>query len=147
MIKAKKAASSQNQAPAPDVHRLRRGDLLLFAGFLALALLLFLGYRLFFRNPGAAVEIAVDGKAIKTLPLNQNTTYKITTGSQGSSHENILKIKDGYASITEADCPDKLCVHQKKISKKGETLVCLPHKVIVSVISPGAANELDGVAH
>ena len=134
----------QKQAP---ISRLRRGDMILLAAALALALLLFLGYRFFFNKPGGAVEIAINGTPTKTLPLNENTTYRINTESHGKSHENILEIRDGHASIAEADCPDKLCVHQKKISKKGETLVCLPHKIVVSVISSDTAKEFDNIAH
>lgn len=55
-------------------------------------------------------------------------------------------IKDGKADITEADCPDKVCVKQKPISKAGESLVCLPNKIIITVVE-GEENELDGVAN
>lgn len=139
------ASTSPDQKQSP-ISRLRRGDIILLMATLILALLLFLGYRLFFQSPGAAVEVTVNGKVSKTLPLDKDTIYKITTGSQGNLHENTLEIQNGFASITQADCPDKLCVHQKKISKKGETLVCLPHKIVVSVISAHTNGELDGVA-
>ena len=51
----------------------------------------------------------------------------------------MLVIKDGKADITEADCPDKLCVHQAPISREGEALVCLPHRVVVTVRGEGKA--------
>lgn len=138
------------QSNAPGHRRLRRGDLILFAGLLALILLLLLGYALFFQKKGGAVEISVDGKALKTLSLDRDIRYPIVTHSRdasGSPHQNILQIKDGYASIVQADCPDKLCVHQKKINKKGETLICLPHKVIVTVISSPEEKKYDGIAN
>lgn len=122
---------------------LKRADILLFAGILLLAFCCFAGYHLFFQKDGAAVEITVDGKSVKTLPLNKDTRYKIKTPE---GHQNILKISNGSASITDADCPDKLCVYQKKISKKGETLVCLPHKVVVSVISSSQDKSFDGIS-
>ena len=53
--------------------------------------------------------------------------------------------KDGTADITEADCPDKLCVHQRAISKTKETIVCLPNKVVVEVTG-SEESELDSVA-
>lgn len=134
----------QEKNPASSTYTVRRGDIALVAGFLVLALLLFLGYRLFFRNPGASVEISVEGTVTKVLPLNQDTTYKISLQNR---HTNTLEIKDGYASVTHADCPDRLCVHQKKINKKGETLVCLPHKVIITVISSQEEKEYDGIAN
>ncbi|OYP37556.1 hypothetical protein CG709_05765 [Lachnotalea glycerini] len=54
-------------------------------------------------------------------------------------------IKDQKAKMEEANCPDKLCVHQKSIDKTGETIVCLPHKVVITVID-AKENELDVIA-
>ena len=46
---------------------------------------------------------------------------------------NTLEIRDGCADMTDADCPDKICVNQKAVSRPGETIVCLPNKVVVEV--------------
>lgn len=46
---------------------------------------------------------------------------------------NTLVIKGGVADMTSADCPDHLCVKQKAISKEGESIICLPNKVVVTV--------------
>jgi hypothetical protein len=46
--------------------------------------------------------------------------------------------------MAEADCPDGLCVKQHKIDKTGQTIVCLPHRVVIE-IEGGQTNELDGV--
>lgn len=145
-LSMKHAKTTAGQKPSP-ISRFRPGDAILLSAALILALLLYFGYRFFFQKPGAAVEITINGTATKTLPLSENTSYRIITESQGKSHENVLEIKDGHASITRADCPDKLCVYQKKISKKGETLVCLPHKVLVSVISSDKNSDIDSIAH
>ena len=55
-------------------------------------------------------------------------------------------IKNGKADMTEADCPDKLCVHQKPVSKNHESIICLPNKVIVEVDS-SANSEFDAVTN
>lgn len=121
---------------------MNKHDLWLSGGILLLALLCLGGYYLLHRHSGDVVEIRIDGTLYQTLSLQTDTTIEIP--SQGG-HRNQLTIKDGYADMTSADCPDKLCVHQKKIAKNGETLVCLPNKVIVSVQSDDNA-EIDGVA-
>lgn len=59
--------------------------------------------------------------------------------------KNILVIEGGEAKITEANCPDKLCTYQKSISKEGESIVCLPNKIVVS-IRGGAESDLDSIA-
>jgi hypothetical protein len=57
-----------------------------------------------------------------------------------------LIIKDGYADIVEASCPDALCVHQKSIHNNGEKMICLPNKVLVEVISENKSS-VDAVAN
>ena len=91
------------------------------------------------------MEITIDGERYQTLSLSKNTTIELPAGN-GS---NILTIRDGAADMTDADCPDQLCVKQKAISHTGETLVCLPHKVVVKVINNSNETEdiLDGVAN
>lgn len=76
------------------------------------------------------VLVTVDGQAVATLDLNRDTDM-IINGYGGSTDH--LVIKDGYASITEASCPDKVCVRTGKIHKTGELIVCLPNRVVVSV--------------
>ena len=48
---------------------------------------------------------------------------------------NILVIKDGAADMISADCPDQICVKHNPISKAGETIICLPNKVVVTIES------------
>ena len=123
--------------------KVKRNDIILITVFFVAAFILYIGSSLINRKQGAAVQITVDGTMYKTLPLDKDTVIKIDGYSNGS---NTLQIKDGYASITEADCPDKLCQKQKKIKYNGETLVCLPHRVVVSVISE-EDSTIDAVAY
>jgi len=120
---------------------MKRNDILLVIGILLLSVCAWTLYHSLHSGKGSLVQVTVDGTATHTFPLDTDQTYTIRT----EGGYNVLKIKGGFASIAAADCPDKLCVHQKKISKQGETLVCLPHKTIVSVISQKKAT-LDGVA-
>ncbi len=74
------------------------------------------------------LKITVDGKQYGTYSLSKNRTIEI-------NDTNICEIKDGKVTMTEADCPDKLCIHQKAISTKGGTIVCLPNKVVLEIES------------
>ena len=100
------------------------------------------GFYLTHENTGASVEVTVDGKVYGTYPLDEDDEIPIRKDGKTT---NLLVIKDGKADVTEADCPDKLCVHQKAISKTNETIVCLPNKVVVQVIGAGES-ELDSIA-
>lgn len=80
----------------------------------------------------ASVVIYVDGKQVASYPLNKDGTYVLNGGS------NTIVIKNGVVRMLEATCPDKNsgdgCVKQGKISKRGETIVCLPNKLIVEIV-------------
>ena len=58
---------------------------------------------------------------------------------------NTLLIRDHKADMIDADCRDLLCVKQKAIDRSGETIVCLPNRVVVSVENAGQ-DALDGFA-
>ena len=47
--------------------------------------------------------------------------------------------------MKDANCPDKICEGHQKISYKGETIVCLPHKVVIEIVTDDSENELDVV--
>lgn len=124
---------------------MKRQDFILIGCLLLIGIALLAGYRLWYHDSGGSVEITIDGEQYQTLSLSKNTTIKLPA-ENGS---NILTIRDGVADMTEADCPDQLCVKQKSISHTGETLVCLPHKIVVKVINNTDDTEtiLDDVAH
>ena len=122
---------------------MKKQDIFLLIVILLLSAGIFAAYRLFYHADGDFVTVTVDGQIYCTLPLDKDTTREIPGVNGGV---NVLEIKDHAASITSADCPDKLCVHQKKIEKQGETLVCLPHKVIIQVTSH-KESSLDDIAN
>ena len=108
----------------------KRNELYMIAGILVFALLLWAA-SLLIRRPGAMVEVSVDGAVIEEFPLDQDLDFVIHTSNGGT---NYLCIKDGQASITEASCPDKICVRKGAIREKGEEpIVCLPNRVVVTV--------------
>lgn len=87
------------------------------------------------RKPAAIVEISVDGKVTETYPLDEDNDVILHGYGSGTNH---LIIRDGCAWISEATCPDKVCIHQGKIQENGQMLVCLPNRLIVQITSPGS---------
>lgn len=93
---------------------------------------------------GDFVQIEIDGKIVETLPLENDTTREIETDNGGV---NVLVIENGSAVMTEANCPDGICTNHMAISRAGESIICLPHKVVIGVISDKSDNsEIDAVA-
>ena len=109
----------------------KQRDLLLLAVLLAAAALLFAGREFFAGRPAVMVSVSVDGTEIMTLDLNRNDDIVIESGNGQTNH---LIIEDGKAFLTEASCPDKLCVRQGAISETGQSIVCLPNRVIVTIV-------------
>ena len=118
----------------------RRADLLLVLLLLAVGGVIGL-LALVSGRPGGAVQVRVAGEIRGTYRLDAEQTIRI----EGIGGTNLLIIADGSASVTEADCPDKLCVHQKAISKNHEMIVCLPNKVVVEVTG-SEENGFDSIA-
>ena len=91
---------------------------------------------------GATAEVYIDGRLYASYPLDRNTKEKLPC----DSGYNILVIKDSYAYISDADCPDKYCVSQGKIHNSGSSLVCLPHRLVVEIKADNAEQDIDAVA-
>ncbi|MCR5580761.1 MAG: NusG domain II-containing protein [Pseudobutyrivibrio sp.] len=94
-------------------------------------------------NTSPTAVVTVDGEVYGTYPLNEDRTERIEL-EDGSY--NILSIHDGYAEIIEASCPDQICVNHMHIHYKGETIVCLPNRVVVEIIN-GEESDIDGATH
>lgn len=122
---------------------MKRADKYLIIGILIVAAVSFLGIHIFMDGSADKVLITRDGEVYEEIALNKDQTIVIEVpGEEGS---NTLEIKNGYAKMIDSSCPDHLCEQQHRISKKGETIICLPNKVVVEVKSEEEP-EIDGVA-
>ena len=81
----------------------------------------------------------MDGREVGRYPLDRDAEIAIP-GYDGGL--NLLVIRDGSAFVREADCPDKLCVRTGAIRYEGESIICLPHRVVVAV-EGGEPGEVD----
>lgn len=114
-----------------------RNDWLLAVGVLVLAAALW-----FLLRPGGEggwVVVTVDGTEVGRYALEEERTVTI-----GEEDYNVLEITGGRAAVTEANCGDHTCVHTGWISREGETIVCLPHRLVVRI--EGTSGGLDAVA-
>lgn len=121
---------------------LRPGDLLLCCALLLIAgvLGLLVWSR---RTPAGLVILRVAGTQVASFPLDQDRTFLIETEGGG---ENRLVIQDGTVWLSEANCPDQLCVRQGKLRYAGDSLICLPHQLVVELSEGEDPLDLDAVA-
>ncbi|MCR5323543.1 MAG: NusG domain II-containing protein [Lachnospiraceae bacterium] len=95
------------------------------------------------RSEGAYARISVNGLVIADYPLDRDIETIITGYSDGNLK---LIIKDGTAYIESSTCPDKICVRHRAVSRTGESIICMPNRVVVEIISDEDAIEIDAVS-
>ena len=111
-------------------------DFLLVLGLLAAAAVLYVLFRP--GGAGAWAVVSVEGVETARYPLSEDRTVELGDGGAW----NILRIAGGQAAVTEANCGDHTCVNTGPIWREGETIVCLPHRLMVS-IEGGEASPFD----
>lgn len=124
--------------------RIGRNDIIFISTLLILIIIFLFVFYSKYNTSGSYVTITVDGKQYGRYRLDEDKEIKIKNAS--GKVTNILLIKDNCANMLEANCPDKLCVNQKAISKEKETIVCLPNKVVVTVESDDES-DFDAIAN
>ncbi len=112
--------------PYTDTYkRMKRKDYILISSIALILLALWCNHTIRGHADGTAVNIYSAGELIGTYPLNIDTDIDLG--------HNIIHISNGAANITYADCPDKLCMHQNSISHSGQTIACLPNRLLIEV--------------
>ena len=106
-----------------------KNDILFIA--ILMAVVIVAGVGLYFgRGAGDTVVVTVDQVVYGTYPLSKDVTVDILTGED---NHNLLVIQDGEAYVESATCPDGICAAHNPISRDGESIICLPHRVVVAV--------------
>ncbi len=98
----------------------------------------------FLPSPSAAgsLEIQQDGKVVKTLPLSEDHQETITSGH---GQVNTFSIKGGVVSMESANCGDHTCVRTGTIQRVGESIICLPHRLVLRIIGDETGSGPDTV--
>jgi hypothetical protein len=86
-------------------------------------------------SPTQEAVLSVDGKEIKTFDLSDNSQAYTYRYEDKDGDYNLIEVKGNRIRIKEADCGDQICVRRGWIDQSGETIVCLPHKLLIEVKS------------
>ena len=121
----------------------RKKDLIFIFSILIFAVFLLLIQRDYGNAQDEAdlVKITVNQKLYGTYDLNKNQTITI----QNDLGINTIQIQNKDVWMEEADCPDGYCKEQGHISKNKQTIVCLPHKLVVEISDDSEKSEPDSV--
>ena len=120
--------------------KFNKNDFVLVIIIILVAVSAFVLHNVLGDKGASSVTVKVDGEIQGVYSLMEDQEIAINNGT------NILVIKNGKADMTDADCPDRLCVNQKAVSKNNENIICLPNKVVVEVDS-SENSEFDAVTN
>ena len=118
---------------------IKKGDILIIVLCVTACLCLFASS--FSSGENLTAEIYFDGELIKTQELSE-IEEEYTLSVSGCE----LELSKNGVRFLSSTCGDKLCTKHGILSKKGETMACVPNKVVVS-IKEGKDKNFDAVAY
>ena len=124
----------------------KRADFILLAVFIVIGLaasaVLTLG-----GDSGNTVEITVGGELYGTYPLSVDRTIVVSDDPDADGADyNSVEIKDGSVRVTSASCKNQVCVKHDAITRSGESIICLPNKMVVTITGE-EGNEIDAISN
>lgn len=78
-------------------------------------------------NAGSFARVEIDGKTVADIRLEKNAEYSFNDG------KNIIAVEDGFIYMKSADCKGQNCVKQGKKNKTGQSIICLPNRIKVTI--------------
>ena len=120
---------------------IRKADVVLFFILLATGLLIS-WTSLTAGTEGEKVLVTVSGQTYGIYDLREDRSVEITR----DGHTNNIIIEDGYVSMAYSDCANQVCVDTGAIHLSGDSIVCLPNKVMVEITGGGKDGDVDVIS-
>ena len=118
--------------------RFQKGDYLAAAVTLLLAAAVFLAFLPRETGEIPTAQIYLDGVLIREVHLDDTQEFTVT-----GDYTNTVTVRDGKIAVTASDCPGGDCVHSGWIGTSGRSVVCLPNRMEIRVVS--ISGEVDFV--
>ncbi len=129
--------------------KIRKADIVLIVVCMLTAVLVF-AVLLMHRHEGNVVRISSDGEVLAEIAFEVTGTQRyliwrkdgsMTVESCGEDSPvpeqeayNLLSVSDGVVRMEAADCRDQICVRHRAVSAAGESIICLPHKLVIEIM-------------
>lgn len=107
---------------------MKKNDIILISSFCIIAIIIFV-ILYATKSKGETAYITINGKEYKRISTSEDNELRIET----EYGYNTVVVKSGEVYVESADCDNHSCMHQGKIKNSGETIVCLPHKLIITI--------------
>lgn len=129
---------------------MKKGDKIIFSLILIITIGGFLGTYFYKNLIGGEDKVAVikqNGKVIKRISLTNLKEEEEIIVSTEDKHYNKIIIKKDMIFISEADCPDQICVKTGPVAIPGDTVVCLPNKLIIAIEGENPNSDVDSTTY
>lgn len=107
---------------------MKKKDIGLIIGILILSSVLFWYFSFIKQETGGYLKISIANELYGIYDLSADQVIDI-------DDSNKCRISDGKVEMIYGDCPDQICVHTKAVSHNGQTIVCMPNKVVLEILS------------
>lgn len=104
---------------------MKKGDIILAVLIFLIAAAVFLNFKTTGQKNGSRVIISENNKTVYQGSLFESDTVTLTG--------NTIEIKNGSVLVVSANCKNQICANHKPITKKGESIICLPNKVYIEI--------------
>lgn len=123
--------------------KLTKGDkfLIIFIIFLSFLSFAYIN-RYAFSGQEKYISVQVNGEEIKKIIFDEQLIGH-TIPVETDYGYNLIEIGDKQVRVIEADCPDQIDVKQGYISRIGETIVCLPNKLVIEIKGESGEDDID----
>jgi hypothetical protein len=127
---------------------MKLGDRILILLVAAVALVSYLLWRPGSSAAGTVAEIRIDSVVRETIDLSAVAEPYTKTLYTGDGGYNVIEIRTGMIRVLEANCPEQVDVRQGWISRPSESIVCVPHRLVITLVTRhGQREDVDGVSY
>ena len=130
---------------------IRKADIILFIVLVVIGLAASAALTLSHGEAGSSARVIIEsgGDLYARYPLSEDRTVvvpapkQIAADAPAADHDdeasaqydyyNVVAISSGTVSVTEASCKNQVCVKHGTITKPGESIVCLPNRLVVRI--------------
>ena len=135
---------------------IRKADIILFIALIVIGLAASAALTLSRTDAGADAKVVIEsgGDLYARYPLAEDRVIVVPApkqiradapaadsnkpASEKYDYYNVVTISGGKVSVTEATCKNQVCVKHGEISHPGESIVCLPNRMVVRIVSGGS---------
>ncbi|MCI8668273.1 MAG: NusG domain II-containing protein [Lachnospiraceae bacterium] len=122
------------------IHNYKK-DIMIMTGLLTVAIAAYFIIPLIYGTGGNRAGVYIDGQLYASYDLMDSQRYRIPVGNE----YNEVLIEHGNVRVSSSSCRNQVCVNHTPISKNGESIICLPHKLVIKIENKKETG-LDGIA-